>query len=57
MKERGLQYAQPNDERMTELLLEDPRLYKTPVVRNGAKATVGPADAVWKQWIAAGLDP
>jgi arsenate reductase len=53
VKERGLQYAQPNRARMTELLLEDPRLFRTPIVRNGRKATVGAAEATWKEWLAA----
>ena len=36
-----------------EKLLEDPSLIRTPVVRDGQRATVGEASAVWKQWIAA----
>ncbi len=31
-------------------LFEDPRLIKTPVVRNGKQATVGYAPEVWKTW-------
>lgn len=31
-------------------LLEDPSLLKTPIVRNGRKATVGYAPEVWKAW-------
>ena len=31
-------------------LFEDPRLIKTPVVRNGKQATVGYAPEVWKSW-------
>lgn len=31
-------------------LFEDPRLIKTPVVRNGRQATVGYAPEVWKSW-------
>ena len=34
-----------------EKLLECPSLLRTPIVRNGQKATVGEASAVWKQWI------
>jgi arsenate reductase (glutaredoxin) len=52
VKERGLQYAQPNADRMTELLLEDPRLYRTPVVRNGTSATVGVDEKAWRSWVA-----
>ena len=36
-----------------EKLLEDPSLIRTPVVRDGQRATVGEASAVWKQWLAA----
>ena len=31
-------------------LMEMPSLYKTPIVRNGKKATVGYAPDVWKTW-------
>lgn len=31
-------------------LLDDPSLLKTPIVRNGRKATVGYAPEVWKAW-------
>ena len=33
-----------------EKLLEDQKLIKTPVVRNGRKATVGYVPDVWKDW-------
>lgn len=33
-----------------EKLLENPALFKTPIVRNGRKATVGFCPEVWKQW-------
>ncbi|MDR3311035.1 MAG: ArsC family transcriptional regulator [Oscillospiraceae bacterium] len=33
-----------------EKLLENPKLIKTPVVRNGRLATVGYAPDVWKTW-------
>ncbi len=38
------------DEAKLEKLVEDPYLIKTPVVRNGKKATVGYQPAVWKDW-------
>ena len=54
VRDRGLQYAQPNAARMTELLLEDPRLFRTPIVRNGpGRATVGLDETTWKAWLAA----
>lgn len=38
------------DEDKLEKLLEDPRLLRTPIVRNGKKATVGHCPEVWKSW-------
>lgn len=31
-------------------LLENPKLFKTPIVRNGKLATVGFAPEIWKNW-------
>lgn len=33
-----------------ELLLNNPKLYKTPIVRNGKLATVGYVPEVWSTW-------
>lgn len=33
-----------------ELILNNPKLYKTPIVRNGKQATVGYEPDVWKEW-------
>lgn len=33
-----------------ELILNNPKLYKTPIVRNGKNATVGFEPKVWKNW-------
>ena len=33
-----------------ELLLNHPKLYKTPIVRSGKKATVGYQPEIWKDW-------
>ena len=38
------------DEDKAEKLLEEQSLIKTPVVRNGKKATVGYCPDVWKDW-------
>ena len=38
------------DDAKLEKLFEDPRLIKTPVVRNGKLATVGYCPDVWKGW-------
>jgi len=48
VKERGLQYLAPDDARLAQLLLEDPLLLRTPIVRDGAKAAVGVAEATWR---------
>ena len=33
-----------------EKLLENPELFKTPIVRNGKKATLGYCPEAWKKW-------
>lgn len=33
-----------------EVLMNNPKLYRTPVVRNGRKATIGYQPDVWKDW-------
>jgi arsenate reductase len=33
-----------------EILFNNPKLYKTPIIRNGKKATVGYMPDVWKEW-------
>ena len=37
-------------ERKKEILLEYPEILKTPIVRNGKKATLGYQPDVWKTW-------
>ncbi|MEN6411134.1 MAG: ArsC/Spx/MgsR family protein [Veillonellales bacterium] len=32
------------------VLLQNPLLYKTPIVRNGTQATVGYQPDIWKKW-------
>ena len=39
------------EEAKLEKLLENPKLLKTPVVRNGKQATVGYQPEVWAAWI------
>lgn len=38
------------EEQKEEKLMEAPKLYKTPIVRSGKKATVGYQPDVWKTW-------
>ena len=44
-----LQYLAYDEDKL-EKLLEDPRLLKPPIVRNGRQATVGFCPEVWKSW-------
>lgn len=38
------------DEDKFDKLLENPKLLKTPIVRNGRQATVGNCPEIWKSW-------
>ncbi|MDO4750051.1 MAG: ArsC/Spx/MgsR family protein [Eubacteriales bacterium] len=44
-----LQYLAYEEDKL-EKILEDPRLLRTPIVRNGRQATVGYRPEVWKDW-------
>jgi Arsenate reductase and related proteins, glutaredoxin family len=33
-----------------EVLFKNPKLYNSPIVRNGRKATVGYQPGIWKEW-------
>lgn len=48
--DKGLKYSAPTGPRIEALLLEDPLLLKTPIVRRGADATLGFAPDVWETW-------
>lgn len=39
-----------SEEAKLEKLYENPRLIRTPIVRNGRQATVGYCPEVWKDW-------
>ena len=39
-----------SEEKREEKLLENPILFKTPIVRNGKKATAGYHPEIWKTW-------
>ena len=39
-----------SDDDKEEKILENPKVIKTPVVRNGKKATLGYCPDVWKEW-------
>jgi len=50
-KKRGLAFMVFN---LEEELLSDALLLKTPIVRNGGKATVGVDEDIWNDWIKEG---
>lgn len=43
-----IQYIAPSQR--DEKLLDNPQLFRTPIVRNGKKATIGYQPDVWKGW-------
>lgn len=47
-KEKGLAFMSPS--RVPKVLLEDPLLARTPVVRNGPEAALGYRPEVWQTW-------
>ena len=50
--DKGLKFAAPTGPRIEKLLVEDPLLLRTPVVRSVAGATVGFDAVAWTRWIA-----
>ena len=49
--DKGLKYAAPTGPRIEKMLVDDPLLLRTPIVRSGARATVGFAPEIWQSWI------
>jgi len=52
-KSLGLRVAGDSPPRLLDRALTEPRLLRTPLVRNGGKVTVGHAPTDWQAW----LDP
>lgn len=50
-RDRGLHTAQLSDTRIMELLVEDPLLLRTPLVRSGKRLAIGLAEEEWRSWI------
>ncbi|MEO8799855.1 MAG: ArsC/Spx/MgsR family protein [Polyangiaceae bacterium] len=48
--DKGFKYSAPTTARIETILLEDPLLLKTPIVRRGRDATLGYAPEVWELW-------
>ena len=51
--DKGLKYAAPTGPRIEAMLVDDPLLLRTPIVRSSAGATVGYQPEVWERWLAA----
>jgi arsenate reductase (glutaredoxin) len=49
--EKGLAYAAPTGPRIEQMLVEDPLLLRTPIVRSEGRATVGFVPEIWKTWV------
>ena len=56
-KGMGLRVALDSPQRLLERALSEPRLLRTPLVRNGAKIAIGYAPAEWQGWIDAERTP
>lgn len=50
-KALGLRVALDSPARLLERALTEPRLLRTPLVRNGGKVTVGLASGDWQAWV------
>jgi arsenate reductase len=50
--ELGLRHARLTDARIFDKLVEEPRLLRMPLVRNGNALTIGLAEQDWKAWTA-----
>ena len=48
--DKGLKYSAPTGPRIEAILVEDPLLLKTPIVRRGTDATLGYQPDTWEQW-------
>lgn len=50
-KALGLRVAGDSPQRLVDRALTEPRLLRTPLVRNGGKVTIGHAPADWQAWV------
>jgi arsenate reductase len=55
--DKGLKYAAPTGPRIEQMLVDDPLLLRTPIVRAGGRATVGYADETWLSWLNGVAEP
>jgi arsenate reductase len=47
----GLRVSGDSPQRLLDRALTDPRLLRTPLVRNGGKVTIGAAADDWQAWV------
>ena len=47
----GLRVALDSPQRLLERALTAPRLLRTPLIRNGAKVTIGHTPEEWQAWV------
>jgi arsenate reductase (glutaredoxin) len=52
--DKGLKYAAPTGPRIEQILVDDPLLLRTPIVRAGGRASVGYEPETWLAWLAEG---
>lgn len=50
-RSRGLAHSLLGDKDIERLLLEDPRLLKTPIVRRGKRSSIGYQPELWQSWL------
>lgn len=48
--DKGLRHSAPTGPRIEALLLDDPLLLVTPIVRRGSDATIGFCPETWERW-------
>jgi arsenate reductase-like glutaredoxin family protein len=48
--DKGLKFSAPTGPRIEQMLIDDPLLLRTPIVRNGKQATVGFQPEMWATW-------
>lgn len=49
--DKGLKYSAPTGPRIEAMLVADPLLLRTPIVRSAAGATVGFQPDIWTRWL------
>jgi arsenate reductase-like glutaredoxin family protein len=51
-RDQGLGYLTLDETGAVERILANPRLLRLPLARHGNQVTAGPAEAVWRTWLA-----